>query len=116
MTAQIDAFKSDPQNIHFETVRPLMAKLVRDGYAKDLQDAYKQAIKLHPEVSAKVQQDERAAEEATRKQEAERRAAEAKRAASVNVATKGTIGASPTTPKSLEDTMRQVADRIYSAA
>ena len=116
LNARIEAFKNDPKNAHFEAVRPYMAKLVQAGMASDLADAYEQAVKLHPEVSAKVAQDQRAAEDATRKQEAERKATEAKRAASVNVATKGTIGASPTTPKSLEDTMRQVADRIYSAA
>ena len=116
LNARIEAFKNDPKNAHFEAVKPYMAKLIQAGMATDLPDAYEQAVKLHPEVYAKVTQDQRAQEEATRKQEAERRATEAKRAASVNVATKGTIGASPSTPKSLEDTMRQIADRIYSAA
>jgi len=116
LAARIEAFKNDPKSVHFETVKPHMAKLIRAGLATDLPDAYEQAVKLHPEVYAQVTQAQRAQEEAARKQEAERKAQEAKRQASVNVATKGTIGASPTTPKSLEDTMRQVADRLYSAA
>lgn len=116
LNARIEAFKNDPKNVHFEAVKPHMAKLIQAGLATDLPDAYEQAVKLHPEISAKVAQDQRAAEEAARKQEAERKAAEAKRAASVNVATKGTLGASPSKPKSIDDSLREVADRIYSAA
>jgi hypothetical protein len=116
LNARIEAFKNDPKNVHFEAVKPHMAKLIQAGLATDLPDAYEQAVKLHPEVYAQVTQAQRAQEDAARKQEAERKAQEAKRAASVNVATKGTIGASPTTPKSYEETMRQVYDRIHSAA
>jgi hypothetical protein len=116
LNSTIEAFKSDPKNVHFETVRPIMSRLLKAEQATSLQDAYEQAIKLHPEVYAQVTQAQRAAEEETRKQEAARRAAEAKRSASVNVATKGTVGASPSTPKSMEDTIRQVADRIYNSA
>jgi hypothetical protein len=70
----------------------------------------------NPTVRAKVIESQRAQEEAQRKAEAEKKAAEARKIAAVNVATKGTVGASPTATKSMEETMRQVADRIYSAA
>ena len=116
LNRQIEAFKSDPKNAHFEELRQDMARLIQGGMASDLSDAYEKAMWANPTVRAKVIESQRAQEEAQRKAEAEKKAAEARKIAAVNVATKGTVGASPTATKSMEETMRQVADRIYSAA
>lgn len=48
LKSQIDVFAADPKNVHFETVKAHMAALLRGGIAKDLQDAYEQAVYANP--------------------------------------------------------------------
>lgn len=116
LNSRIEAFKSDPKNAHFEELRQDMARLIQGGLASDLPDAYEKAMWANPTVRAKVIESQRAQEEATRKAEAEKKAAEARKAAAINVATKGTVGASPSTPKSKEQLMSEVYDRLHSSA
>ena len=116
LNSRIEAFKSDPKNAHFEELRQDMARLIQGGLASDLPDAYEKAMWANPTVRAKVIESQRATEEATRKAEAEKKAAEARKAAAINVATKGTVGASPSTPKSKEQLMSEVYDRLHSSA
>lgn len=46
--AEIEAFKANAP--HLEAVRPMMAQLLTGGVASGLQDAYDQAVWLHPEI------------------------------------------------------------------
>lgn len=46
--SQISSFAADPKNIHFEAVKAHMASLLKSGLAKDLQDAYDQAVYANP--------------------------------------------------------------------
>ena len=120
----IDRFKSDPANEHFEAVEadmlPMVAhiKATRPDMSPEqvLKEAYDRAVHANPETRAKVFAAQQAAQEAQRKAEAEKKASEARRIAQTNVATRGTVGASPSSPKSMEETIRQTAERIYSAA
>lgn len=116
LNRQIEAFKADPKHAHFDDLRQDMAKLIQGGLATDLPDAYEKAMWANPGVRAKVIESQRAQEEATRKAEAEKRAVEARKNATINVATKGTVGASPSTPKTHEQIMSEVFDRLHSAA
>ena len=116
LNAKIEAFKADPKHAHFEELRADMAKLIQGGLASDLGDAYDKAMWANPTVRAKVIESQRAEEEAARKTEAEKRAVEARKSATINVATKGTVGASPSTPKTHEQIMSEVYDRAMSAA
>lgn len=50
LSSTIQAFASDPKHQHFETVMPQMTALLNAGAAKDLDDAYNQAIWAHPEL------------------------------------------------------------------
>lgn len=50
LKSQIDMFAADPKNIHFEAVKAHMAALLRGGMAKDLQDAYDQAVYANPQT------------------------------------------------------------------
>jgi hypothetical protein len=50
ISGQIEAFASDPVNVHFPKVRALMGQLIGSGAAKDLKDAYEQAIWASPQV------------------------------------------------------------------
>lgn len=52
--AQIDqtitGFASDPKNVYFANVKPEMAALLREGRAKDLQEAYDMACWARPDI------------------------------------------------------------------
>lgn len=50
--SQIETFKADPKNVHFEAVKAHMASLLSGGLAKDLQDAYDQAVYANPQTRA----------------------------------------------------------------
>lgn len=60
----IGAFAADPKNVHFEQVKGHMAALLSAGQAKDLQDAYDQAVWARPDVrSSLLAEQQRTAEE-----------------------------------------------------
>lgn len=64
--SQIKAFGADPKNVHFEAVRPHMASLLSSGLARDLQDAYDQAVYANPHtrsslLEARAQDEQRVA-------------------------------------------------------
>lgn len=46
----IDAFAADPKNIHYEKLKPVMASLLQNDRAKDMQDAYEQASWADPDI------------------------------------------------------------------
>jgi len=52
----VETFASEPGHEHFGQVRQIMAGLVREGKAKNLQDAYDQAVWAHPYVRAELLQ------------------------------------------------------------
>lgn len=86
---------------HYEAVRVKMAQLIESGQANDFQDAYDNAIWLVPEVRAKVLAEQQASE---RKLVADK-AAIARKAASTNVATRGTLPRAPVIG-TMDDTIR----------
>lgn len=76
---EIEAFAADPKHTHYAEVKAVMAALLRDGLAKDLQDAYDQAVWARPDLRATLLAQQRAEEEQKRSAEAKRKAEEAKR-------------------------------------
>jgi len=46
----IDSFASKPENIYFHDVKPAMAALLKEGQAKDLQEAYDMACWARPDI------------------------------------------------------------------
>jgi hypothetical protein len=50
---EIRSFAKDKP--HFDTVRVLMGQLMNAGAAQDLESAYQQAVKIHPEVSSAIE-------------------------------------------------------------
>jgi len=92
----IEAFKADPKNVHFEEVKGHMAALLQAGVAKDLSDAYDQAVYARPDIRQRILDDQRKADEARRIEEARERAAKAKAAgASVKGAPTGGMAPVP---------------------
>lgn len=98
------------KNEHFETVRGLMAGLLQSGAAKDLQDAYDQAVWAHPETR-KAMSDK---QEAERQKMAQVRAAKAQKAAAASSRPAGVKG-TPAEARSIDDTLAEVYDRATAA-
>lgn len=52
LNSDIERFAQSPGHEHFEAVRPHMAALLTGGLAKDLEDAYQQAVFANPQTRA----------------------------------------------------------------
>jgi hypothetical protein len=76
---EVDAFAADPKHPHYAEVKANMAALLSAGAAKDLQDAYDQAVWARPDIRATLLAQQRAEEEQKRVAEAKARAEAAKR-------------------------------------
>jgi len=81
-SAQIDqtinGFASDPKNVYFANVKPEMAALLREGRAKDLQEAYDMACWARPDIRPLLLQQQ----EQQRRAEAQAKASRARAAGS----------------------------------
>lgn len=104
----INAFASDPANVYFEQVKPVMAALLQNGQAADLKEAYDAAVYANPETRALRLAADRADEDRKRTAAAAAKA-DAARKASVSVT--GAPGSAMPTPTSessgsLEDDLR----------
>lgn len=107
VNTEIAKFASEPGREHFEAVRDHMAALLQGGQAKDLQDAYDQAVYANPQTRAQVLAKQLEAQRA----EARKKAEEAKKAAAVNIPARGVLPAAG--PRgSIEDTIRAEAERL----
>lgn len=80
--SQIKTFSSDPKNAHFETVRAHMASLLQSGLAKDLQDAYDQAVYANPHTRSTLLEAQKAESDGKRVAEQKARAEAARKAGS----------------------------------
>lgn len=99
---EVQRFASNPERKHFAAVQETMAQLVGSGQATTLEDAYDKAVWLVPEIRQQLlaeQDQKRQADEAVK-------AAAARKAASVNVARRGTTPVAPT-KGTMEDTIRE---------
>jgi hypothetical protein len=76
---EIETFAADPKHPHYEAVKGHMSALIAQGLAKDLQDAYDQAVWARPDTRATLAAQQRAEEEQKRRAEAKQRAEDAKR-------------------------------------
>jgi hypothetical protein len=78
----IEEFRSNPENIHFETVKAHMASLLSSGLAKDLKDAYDQAVYANPQTRTALLEQQLYASSGKRVAETKARADAARRAGS----------------------------------
>lgn len=108
---QIRGFETDGKHPHFKQVASTMGALMSNGQASTMQEAYDKAVWAVPEIRAKLQAEQQAAE---RKIAADKAAA-AKKAASVNVPARGKHpSAAPV--GSMEDTIRATYRRLNGGA
>lgn len=111
LTSEISAFAADPSHSHFESVKGHMAALLQAGQAKDLPDAYEQAVYANPVTRAAMLQQQAAQQ----REEAAKAAKAAKNAASVNVRPRASMPVSQPIG-SMEDTMRAILARHAGSA
>lgn len=112
--SEITAFESDPANEHFQLVGNDMAVLLQSGAAKDLRDAYDKAVWANPVTRAKEIEKQQKEVEARIKAETLKQVEKAKKLTSFNTQSSGKR-ASKTTPQgSIDDTLQQAANEIYS--
>jgi len=77
--AEIAAFAADPKHPHYESVKGHMSALIGQGLAKDLQDAYDQAVWARPDTRATLEAQRRADEEQKRRADAKAKAEAARK-------------------------------------
>ena len=103
-------FAKDPKYPHFEAVRKTMAKLMEGDETLSMADAYEEATYAKKDIRTRILSDQRKADdEKVAKEKADRLAA-AKKAGGVNVKSTTSTG---TTPKTIDDTLKEVAARHY---
>ena len=110
LNSEITAFAADPNHSHFETVKPHMIALLQAGQAKDLPDAYEQAVYANPTTRASMLQQQLNAQ----REEATKKAQAAKAAASVNTRTRPSMPVSEPIG-SMDDTIRATLRRLQGA-
>lgn len=103
---QIEAFAADPKNTHFHEVEAHMAALLQGGVAKDLQDAYDQAVWARPELRSTLLQSQQAEAEAKRKEAARAQVEAARKAGSSVSGAPGKIANAPPVDRPLRDELR----------
>lgn len=98
--SHIDAFAADPKHVHFETVKAHMAALLKNGQAKDLEDAYEKAIWAHPDTRSTLLEEQFASKEAKRLADVKEKADKARKA---SVSISGSPGATAPSKTNNED-------------
>lgn len=82
LKSQIETFAAQPGHEHFEAVKAHMAALLQNELAKDLQDAYDQAVYARPDIRSTLLSQQSADLEAKRVADKKAKAEAAKRAGS----------------------------------
>lgn len=106
---EVQRFASNPERKHFASVQDTMSQLIGSGQAATLDDAYDKAVWMVPEVRNQLL----AEQEQKRKADDAGKAAAARKAASVNVARRGTTPVAPN-KGTMEDTIREAYRGLMS--
>lgn len=111
LNQQIQEFKLNPKNVHFDAVRDSMSRLLQANLADSLEDAYQKAIRLNPQISSQMLAEQQAEAERKRREEDSKKALEARKSASINVAQKGKTQSVQRTG-TLRETLEQTASEL----
>ena len=115
VTDSITKFASDPANKWFSDVREDMGRLLEGGIAADLQDAYDKACNMRPDIRAAIAAQQQREADEKRQKEAQQRVIQAKKSASVNVRQSGPKPVASNAPRTIDDTLREVYDRLQAS-
>lgn len=105
--SEIAAFSADPDNEHFELLRPMMAKLWEADQSLTLKDLYDQALKIHPKTAAiwEAQQQQKWTEQRKAKLQSVKKP--------TNVRSNGRASVTnPTKPATMDQTIEAEAKRL----
>lgn len=109
---QVAEFAADPKNGHFDKVADDIGKMLKAGAATTLQEAYEKAVWANP-ATRQLEQARLQAEAADKaKKELAEKQAQVKRSTAGNVKSRARDGGSTARLGSMEDTMREVAERM----
>lgn len=108
--SQLKAFAADTAHPHFYDVADDIARLIENGEANSLQDAYDKAVWLNPQSRQKLQQ----AEFAKTRAAETKRAEEARKAASANLRSSVKSAVSSAPHGSMEETLARTLATIKS--
>lgn len=104
--SEVDAFASDPANVHYEQVKGIMASLLGNGQARDMKEAYDMACYANPQIRSTLEAQKRSESQAKRQAEI---AAKKHAAASITGSPATSNSSAKTNPKaSVEDDLRAV--------
>jgi len=107
LRSEIDTFAADPANIYFEECGDQIVALLQSGTAKNLKDAYDQAVWLNPVTREKEVLRKTAEQAAKAREEARARAKAAQSAAAANVRTSAKQASGTTLLGSIDDTLKE---------
>lgn len=114
--ATVEAFANDPANIHWDKVSHLIPNLIQSGLAKDLPDAYKQAVMLNDETREAEIARRQADAKAKADRENEQRLAAARAASAANVKTSAKQRDATVPVGSMDDTLNATMERIRQSS
>lgn len=103
---EIEAFATSPGHEHFEQVKPHMAALLSNNLAKDMQDAYDQAVWARPDLRQTVLAAHQQTAQQAQVTQAQARAAAARKAAGSVAGSPGTSIPVAAPDRSLRDELR----------
>lgn len=109
---EVEAFASDPANVHYEKVKAHMAALLTQGAATDLKDAYDQACWSQPDIRATLLAQQSAEEEQKRKDDAKAKAEAARRK---SVSLDGGTSGQPASPAPEDMSLREQLQAGFAA-
>jgi hypothetical protein len=111
---QLEAFATDPRNVHFREVMDDMNALISTGRAADIRQAYDMAVWARPEIRSTLLQGQQAQAEAKRRADAKNRADAARRAGSSVTGSPGLSAPSAPPERSLRDELRANLNAVRS--
>lgn len=114
--AIINSFKAEAGHEHFDDVRLHMAALLQAGKAKDMNDAYDQAVWANPETRGKLLAAQQSAAETKRLEEAKEAAAKAKKAAGTRVNGSSSVPVLAAQGQTFKETMSMAYDNLHGSA
>ena len=114
LSTEINTFAADPAHPHFDEVASDIAAILKNGYAKNLQDAYEKAIWANPATRAKEQARLTTEALANAQKSAGEKLQAAKRAASANVKSSSKPASGTATLGSIDDTLQSALAGIKS--
>jgi len=113
VTAQVEEFAAKPENKYFDMVAGEIGDLLKSGVAKNLKDAYDKAIWTNPQTRALEAQRLQAEAAEKAKKELLSKTAQIKKSTSSNIVTKPRDGSRTAPTGSIDDTMKETADRLF---